>query len=121
MKALVVDDSKVMCQILKKHLKLIEFDEIDVAHDGKSAVKIAAENKYDIILMDWNMPELNGIEALIQIRTTDQRTPIIMVTTEAEAGRLESAKKAGADDYVIKPFTDEQIQGKILKAMQNKR
>ncbi len=114
MKALIVDDSKVMCQILKRHLNVIEVD-ADLAHDGRQALDNLNSQSYEIILIDWNMPVLNGIETIIELRDQGIKTPVIMITTESEDARKKTAFNAGANDYITKPFTADTIQQKVLK------
>lgn len=121
MKALVVDDSMVMRRVLAGALSRLDITDCDQAGDGEEAVALAKANAYDIILMDWNMPKMLGIDAVRAIRANGSTTPIIMVTTEAEKMRVVEAIKAGAQNYVIKPFEPETIIGKIADAMGIKR
>ncbi|HRK35070.1 MAG TPA: response regulator, partial [Candidatus Hydrogenedentes bacterium] len=104
MRALVVDDSGVMRKILIGALGRANITEVDQAADGKEAVEAVLMNDYDLVLMDWNMPNMLGIDAVRAIRASGKTMPIIMVTTEAEKGRVIEALKAGANNYVIKPF-----------------
>jgi len=113
MKALVVDDSGVMRKVLMGILKTTGMEEVAQAADGLEAVKEASANPYDLILMDWNMPNMSGVEALQAIRGKGIKTPIIMVTTEAEKSRIIEAIKSGANNYVIKPFTAETVAEKV--------
>ncbi|MBM3288684.1 MAG: response regulator, partial [Candidatus Hydrogenedentes bacterium] len=104
MKALVVDDSAVMRKVLIGALGRAEITEVDQAADGKEAVDAAMATEYHLVLMDWNMPNMLGIDAVRAIRAAGKAMPIIMVTTEAEKGRVIEALKAGANNYIIKPF-----------------
>lgn len=113
MKALIVDDSVVMRRVLAGALSRLDITDCDQAGDGEEAVALTGQNQYDIILMDWNMPKMLGIDAVKAIRANGVTTPIIMVTTEAEKSRVIEAIKAGAQNYVIKPFEPETIIGKI--------
>jgi len=117
MKALVVDDSTVMRRVLIGALGRLGITEVDQAGDGAEAVQLADGATYDIILMDWNMPKMLGIDAVRAMRAKGVTTPIIMVTTEAEKLRVVEALKAGAQNYVIKPFEPETIVGKIADAL----
>lgn len=117
MKALVVDDSMVMRKVLIGALSRVQINDIDQAVDGVEAVDYAAKNQYDVILMDWNMPNMNGLEAVIEIRASENKTPIVMVTTEAEKANIVTALKAGANNYVVKPFEPNVIIDKIKAAM----
>ena len=120
MKALVVDDSAVMRKVVIGALSRANITDVDQAADGVEAVKCAKENEYGLILMDWNMPNMLGIDAVREIRAGGSKAPIIMVTTEAEKSRVVEALKAGANNYIIKPFEPatilEKIKGVLEKA-----
>ncbi len=119
MRGLVVDDSSVMRKVLTGALSRVSIDEVDEATDGQEAVNLIAEgNDYDVILMDWNMPNMTGIEAVRAIRGSGDSTPIIMVTTEAEKERVIDAVKSGANSYIIKPFSPQGIVAKLQEVLQ---
>jgi two-component system chemotaxis response regulator CheY len=113
MKALVVDDSAVMRKVLIGALMRANITEVDQAADGKEAVDAVLAREYDLVLMDWNMPKMLGIDAVKAIRGSGKTMPIIMVTTEAEKSRVMEALKAGANNYIIKPFEPNTIVSKI--------
>lgn len=113
MKVLVVDDSTVMRKVLIGALSRANITEVDQASDGAEAVQAVQQNDYTLVLMDWNMPNMLGIDAVRAIRAQGKTTPIIMVTTEAEKSRVIDALKAGANNYVIKPFEPATIVAKI--------
>lgn len=115
MKALVVDDSAVMRKVLIGALARADITEVDQAADGVEAVKAVQDSgdAYNLILMDWNMPNMLGIDAVRNIRANGSKAAIIMVTTEAEKSRVIDALKAGANNYVIKPFEPATIVKKI--------
>ncbi|MCC6695845.1 MAG: response regulator [Candidatus Hydrogenedentes bacterium] len=117
MKALVVDDSAVMRKVLIGALGRANIDQVDQAADGREAVEAAKANDYGLILMDWNMPNMLGIDAVKAIREMGKTVPIIMVTTEAEKSRVIEALKAGANNYVIKPFEPATIVSKIQEVL----
>lgn len=117
MKALVVDDSGVMRKVLIGALRRCDISDVDEAGDGEEAIERARSTRYEIILMDWNMPKRSGLDAVKTIRGMGQTMPIIMVTTEAEKSRVVDALKAGATNYVIKPFEPSVIVGKIRNAI----
>jgi len=117
MRALVVDDSAVMRKVLTGALNRADIMEVDQAGDGQEAVNAVQQKDYDLILMDWNMPNMLGIDAVKAIRALGKKTPIIMVTTEAEKSRVLDALKAGANNYVIKPFEPATIVGKIQEVL----
>lgn len=113
MKALVVDDSAVMRKVLAGALARAGITEVDQAEDGERAVAAVSETEYGLVLMDWNMPKLSGIEAVKKIRALGKSVPVIMVTTESEKSRVVDALKAGANSYILKPFEPAAIAEKI--------
>jgi two-component system chemotaxis response regulator CheY len=115
MKVLLVDDSKMMRGILKKILTELGGVEFVEAGDGVQAMEVLAATSggFQLILIDWNMPNMDGITLVGKIRTTDKATPLIMVTTEAEKTRIMEAIKAGVNNYVLKPFTPESLMEKV--------
>ena len=117
MKALVVDDSAVMRKVLIGALLQAGITDVDQSADGKDAVAATQTEDYGLVLMDWNMPNMTGIEALREMRGGGKAMPIIMVTTEAEKPRVIEALKAGANNYVIKPFQPQDIVTKIKDTM----
>ena len=118
LRALVADDSSVARRLLIGVLQHESgFDEIVQAADGSEALEKAGEEKYDLILLDWNMPEMLGIDVLRKIRETDVSTPVIMVTSEVEKARVAEAFDAGATNYIVKPFTPEIVAKKIHETL----
>ena len=115
MKALVVDDSLTIRRIVIKALGLVGITDAREAADGAEALKATQEQDFDLILLDWNMPKLTGIETLRALRQAGKKTPVIMVTTEAEKSRVIEAIKTGANDYLIKPFTADTLREKLEK------
>jgi len=113
MKALVVDDSMTIRRIVIKALALVGIDETAEAADGVEALAALAGGSFDLILMDWNMPKKSGIETLKELRKQGNKTPVVMVTTEAEKSRVIEAIKSGANDYLIKPFSPDQLAAKV--------
>lgn len=113
MKALVVDDSMTIRRIIIKALGIVGINETVEAANGLEAVEAAKDGDVGLVLLDWNMPKMNGMEALKTMRAAGNKVPIIMVTTEAEKTRVIEAIKAGANDYLIKPFTPEQLAAKV--------
>lgn len=117
MKALVVDDSMTIRRIVIKALAMVGIAEATEAADGTEAVKAAQTEQFDVILLDWNMPKMTGIDALRTLRQAGNKTPVVMVTTEAEKSRVLEAIKTGANDYLIKPFSPEQLAAKVKNAL----
>ena len=121
MKILVVDDSSTMRRILKNCLNKLGHEEIVEAGDGLEAQKaIQLHKDTKLALVDWNMPNMNGYEFLQWAKAQEdvKHIPIIMVTTEAEKTNVLMAIKAGAANYVIKPFTPEIIADKIKAVLE---
>lgn len=117
MEVLVVDDFATMRRILKNILKQIGFTKISEADDGKSALNMLKKQKFDLVLCDWNMPEMPGIELLKKVRADDglKDMPFVMVTAEAQKDNIIRAVQAGVSNYVVKPFTAETISEKLEK------
>lgn len=115
MRALVVDDSRAMRLVLGKILKEAGFD-VTEAGDGDEALKRLKEiDSVDIMLVDWNMPVMDGLEFITAVRqdTTYDAVPMMMVTTEDALERIAEALEAGANEYIMKPFTSESIVEKL--------
>lgn len=113
--ALVVDDSRTMRMILKKHLAGLGFSVVEAANGLEGLAALAKHGRPDLVLVDWNMPCMNGIDFVRAVREGGEYPglPIMMVTSETEIDRMLQALEAGADEYVMKPFTFEVIEGKI--------
>ena len=120
MRILLVDDSKTMRNIQKKVLTALNVTEFGEAGDGLealSAIAAAGAQKFDLILIDWNMPNMDGHTLVGKIREKDKTTPLIMCTTEAEKTRVVEAIKAGVNNYIIKPFTPEALLEKVQQTL----
>ena len=117
MKVLVVDDFATMRRILRNILKQLGFTNISEADDGKTALKELKKEKFDLVLCDWDMPEMSGLELLTTIRSDDQLKDLafVMVTAEAQKDNIVAAVKAGVSNYIVKPFTAETISEKLNK------
>ncbi len=117
MKILLVDDSRTMRNIEKAALKTLGHTAITEASDGIEALACIAKERPDLVLVDWNMPNMDGVTLIRKVRETDKKLPMIMVTTEAEKSRVIEAIKAGVNNYVAKPFTAESLKEKIEQTM----
>jgi two-component system chemotaxis response regulator CheY len=117
MKILIVDDFATMRRILRNILKQIGFTNITEADNGKNALKELKKGNYDLVLCDWNMPEMPGIDLLNTVRSDDQLKgiPFVMVTAEAQKDNILEAVKAGVSSYIVKPFTAETVGTKLNK------
>ena len=117
MKILVADDSALMRHVLVKILSEAGVESVVQAWDGQAAVQKVAEEAPDLVLMDWIMPKMTGIEAVKRIRASGNNVPIIMCTTEGEQNRVVDAIKAGANNFVVKPFDPKVIITKIKETL----
>jgi two-component system chemotaxis response regulator CheY len=117
MKVLIVDDFATMRRILRNILKQIGFTDIAEADDGHTALKELQKEKYDLILCDWNMPEMPGIDLLKTLKADEnlKNIPFIMVTAEAQKENILEAVKTGVSSYIVKPFTAETVNEKLTK------
>ena len=117
MRILLVDDSRTIRNIQKNVLKQLGHTDVAEAEDG--VIALAAFNKQvpDLMLIDWNMPNMDGITLIRKIRAVNKTVPMIMCTTEAEKSRVLEAVKAGVNNYIVKPFTVESLGEKISQTM----
>ncbi|MDH3392770.1 MAG: response regulator [Desulfobulbaceae bacterium] len=117
MKVLVVDDFATMRRIVKNILVQLGFKNIVEADDGTSALEILQEEKIDLIISDWNMPKMTGLDLLKTVRGDDKlaATPFIMVTAEAQQDNIIAAVKAKVSQYIVKPFTADTLSEKMDK------
>ena len=115
MKILIVDDFATMRRIVRNVLKQIGFTNMIEADNGKAALKVLKKENIDLILCDWNMPEMPGIDLLKAIRSDDElkKIPFVMVTAEAQKDNIIEAVKAGVNSYIVKPFTPETVNEKL--------
>lgn len=116
-KFLVVDDMSTMRKIIRTILNQLGYTNVEEAENGKEALSKLRSGSFDFVLLDWNMPEMDGLETLKQIRADDKLKgiPVIMVTAEAKKENVLAAIQAGANNYVVKPFTPETLKEKIEK------
>lgn len=117
MNILLVDDSRTIRNIQKNVLKQLGHTDIVEADDGVKALAIFKQHPPDLMLVDWNMPNMDGITLIRKVRETSKTLPIIMCTTEAEKSRVLEAIKAGVNNYIVKPFTVESLGEKISQTM----
>lgn len=115
MPVLVVDDYKTMIRIIRNLLKQLGFENVDDAADGQEALGKMKENKYGLVISDWNMEPMTGYELLREVRADDKLkgTPFIMVTAESKTENVVAAKKAGVNNYIVKPFNAATLKSKI--------
>jgi two-component system chemotaxis response regulator CheY len=115
MPVLVVDDYNTMIRIIRNLLKQIGFSDIDDAADGSAALARMREKKYGLVISDWNMEPMTGYELLKEVRADPglSKTPFIMVTAESKTENVIAAKKAGVNNYIVKPFNAATLKTKI--------
>ena len=121
---LVVDDFPTMRRIVKNLLKQLGFEHIDEAEDGAQALIRLRGGNFGLVISDWNMPNMEGIELLRNVRKEPEPLrdiPFLMVTAEAEKEKVIEAIKAGVDNYVVKPFTAEILKEKLEKIAEKKK
>jgi two-component system, chemotaxis family, chemotaxis protein CheY len=115
MPVLIVDDYKTMIRIIRNLLKQLGFGNVDEAGDGTAALNMMRQKNYGLIISDWNMEPMTGYELLREVRADDRlsRTPFIMVTAESKTENVIAAKKAGVNNYIVKPFNAATLKSKI--------
>ena len=115
MPVLVVDDYKTMVRIIRNLLKQLGFENVEDAADGTEAFAKMQNQKFGLVISDWNMEPMTGYELLKQVRsdTNLSKTPFIMVTAESKTENVIAAKKAGVNNYIVKPFNAQTLKGKI--------
>lgn len=116
MRALVIDDSRAMRTILKGILASLDFEVVEAA-DGRQAIEILTQDHgFDIALVDWNLPSMNGLEIVTEVRKDPALSSVrlLMVTTETEFERMAQALQAGADEYIMKPFNRDMLLDKLV-------
>ena len=117
LKFLVVDDFSTMRRIVRNLLKELGYSNVDEAEDGAMALSKLKNENFDFVISDWNMPNMDGLEMLKQIRADAAiaKLPVLMVTAEAKKENIIAAAQAGASGYVVKPFTAATLDEKLSK------
>ncbi len=118
MNVLVVDDYQTMIRIIKNLLKQLGFNNVDEATDGTMAYDMVSKKKYGLVISDWNMEPMSGLELLKKVRATSEndnisKVPFIMITAESKTENVIAAKQAGVNNYIVKPFNAETLKTKI--------
>lgn len=121
MHVLIVDDYETMLRIIRGLLKQLGFKNIDEASNGGEALQKLRAKEFGLVLSDWNMAPMNGYELLNEMRADVElkHVPFIMVTSESSTDRVVKAKKAGVDNYIVKPFNVEALKTKISAVLGN--
>ncbi len=115
MSVLVVDDYSTMVRIIRNLLRQLGFSDIDDAPDGTTALEKMTNKRYGLVISDWNMEQMSGFELLRRVRASPEieMTPFIMVTAESKTENVIAAKKAGVNNYIVKPFNAQTLKAKI--------
>ncbi len=120
MKVLLVDDSGVMRKIIARGLNSLWIEEVVEAGDGIEALEKFGDGEgFNLVLTDWNMPRMNGLELVQALRAAGHRIPIMMITTETEKDQVLKAIQAGVNDYLVKPFDQDMLTMKLERVLPN--
>ena len=116
MRILIVDDYKTMLRIIRNLLKQLSFDNIEDAMDGSSALQKLREKEFGLVISDWNMEPMTGLELLKEVRADEKLKglPFILITAESKAENVIVAKEAGVSNYIVKPFNAETLKTKLV-------
>lgn len=119
MNVLIVDDYKTMLRIIRNLLKQIEFNNVEEASDGAEALGKLRTGNFGLVISDWNMQPMTGLELLQEVRqdTRLKTLPFIMITAESKTENVVAAKQAGVSNYIVKPFNAETLKEKIEKVL----
>lgn len=115
MAVLIVDDYKTMLRIIRNLLRQIGFNNVDEASDGATALQKLRRDSFGLVISDWNMEPMTGLQLLKEVRSDEKLrgTPFIMVTAESKTENVIAAKKAGVNNYIVKPFNAATLKTKI--------
>ncbi len=116
---LIVDDYKTMLRIVRNLLKQLGFNNVDEATDGSMALQMLRVGSYGLIISDWNMEPMTGLQLLREVRADPKvkDTPFIMVTAESKSENVIAAKEAGVSNYIVKPFNAETLKTKMVSVL----
>lgn len=119
MKVLIVDDYKTMLRILRNLLRQLNFNNVDEAGNGQEALKKLREEKFGLVISDWNMEPMTGIQLLREVRADAQlkHIPFVMITAESKSENVIAAKEAGVSNYIVKPFNAETLKAKLVSVL----
>ena len=121
MPILIVDDYKTMLRIIRNLLKQLGFNNVDDALDGSSALQKMRGGSYGLVISDWNMEPMTGLQLLKEVRADDRlkSTPFIMITAESKTENVVAAKEAGVNNYIVKPFNAATLKTKLSSVLGN--
>ena len=121
MQILIVDDYKTMLRIIRNLLKQLGFNNVDEATDGADALQKLRGKPYNLIISDWNMEPMTGLQLLKEVRADGnlKKTPFIMITAESKTENVVAAKEAGVNNYIVKPFNAATLRTKLSSVIGN--
>jgi two-component system chemotaxis response regulator CheY len=116
---LIVDDYKTMLRVIRNLLNQLGFNNVDEATDGSSALRKLRDKTYGLVISDWNMEPMTGLELLHEVRADNHlnELPFLMVTAESKSPNVVAAKQAGVSNYIVKPFNAETLKAKLEAAI----
>ena len=119
MNILIVDDYKTMLRILRNLLRKLSFNNVEEAMDGTQALQKLRQAQFGLVISDWNMEPMTGIELLRQVRADEKlkATPFIMITAESKSENVIAAKEAGVSNYIVKPFNAETLKSNMSSVL----
>ncbi len=119
MNVLIVDDYKTMLRIVRNLLKQLGFNNVDEATDGSMALQMLRVGSYGLVISDWNMEPMTGLQLLREVRADAKLKDVtfIMVTAESKTENVIAAKEAGVSNYIVKPFNAETLKGKMVSVL----
>jgi len=121
MPILIVDDYKTMLRIIRNLLKQLGFDNVDDATDGSGALSKLRDKEFELVISDWNMEPMSGLQLLKEVRADVKlkKIPFIMITAESKSENVIAAKEAGVSNYIVKPFNAATLKGKLAAVLGN--
>ncbi len=119
MNVLIVDDYKTMLRILRNLLKQLNFNNVDEATDGTMAMEVLGQKDFGLVISDWNMEPMTGIQLLRLVRADDKlkHLPFVMITAESKSENVIAAKEAGVSNYIVKPFNAATLKSKLISVL----
>jgi two-component system chemotaxis response regulator CheY len=119
MRIMTVEDSATMRRIIKNTLKRLGYEDVIEAENGQVALAKLATDKVDFVITDWSMPEMNGLDFILEVRKNDatRKLPVLMITTVAEREDIITALQAGVNSYIVKPFDADTLKAKIEQVL----
>jgi two-component system chemotaxis response regulator CheY len=116
---LIVDDYKTMLRIIRNLLKQLNLENVQEATDGSSALKMLRDGNYGLVISDWNMEPMTGLQLLKEVRADAKlkALPFIMITAESKTENVVAAKEAGVSNYIVKPFNAETLRQKLVTVL----